>query len=128
MKSATAAVLLVILSGCSANRLPDIPLEPYSLSEVQREAVKKAVSNRFKDPNSAQFESFVAMNQGGKVHVCGRVNAKNSFGGYGGFVPFWVDVGADTNYAVLMNSAVDGNEFAYSVVRGQCSSLGLIVL
>lgn len=45
---------------------------------------KAAISARLKDPDSARFTD-VSIN--GNV-VCGRVNAKNAFGGYVGGQPF----------------------------------------
>lgn len=47
--------------------------------KLQRIAKESVLAN-LKDPNSAQFR-----NQKG---FCGEVNAKNSFGGYAGFVRF----------------------------------------
>ena len=52
------------------------------------EKVKSAVSKRLKDPYSAQFEDFRVIKSNGIRMVCGRVNAKNEFGGYTGSKPF----------------------------------------
>jgi len=58
----------------------------------EQRAIDKAqqiVRSSLKDPSSAQFEDvrFYANTSG----VCGKVNAKNSFGGYVGASPFFVD-------------------------------------
>lgn len=47
---------------------------------------KARVSAQLKDPASAEFKD---VDQAGD-RVCGEVNARNSFGGYTGFVPFYV--------------------------------------
>jgi hypothetical protein len=49
---------------------------------------KDQVKERLKDPDSAQFRDVFVSNTGGLPVVCGEVNAKNSFGGYGGFQRF----------------------------------------
>ncbi len=47
---------------------------------------KARVAAQLKDPASAEFKDI---NQVGD-RVCGEVNARNSFGGYTGFVPFYI--------------------------------------
>lgn len=42
-----------------------------------------------RDPGSAQFRNIrVVQDLLGNNVVCGEINSKNGFGGYGGFVPF----------------------------------------
>ncbi len=43
------------------------------------------------DPASAQFKDLKTVNGVVGLRVCGRVNAKNRFGGYIGFRPFYYD-------------------------------------
>jgi hypothetical protein len=52
---------------------------------------KEAVTAKLKDPSSAQFRN---VQDKGSGLVCGEVNAKNGFGGYGGFEKFKVQSGA----------------------------------
>lgn len=52
------------------------------------EELKQKVRNALKDPNSAEFKDVQWV--GGKA-ICGQVNAKNSYGGYGGFKHFVAD-------------------------------------
>ncbi len=56
---------------------------------AQGEALVRA---RMKDPASVQFSGSFASRAypSGVPTVCGRVNAKNGFGGYVGFTPFMV--------------------------------------
>lgn len=57
------------------------------------EQAKKTLSARLKDPESARFRNLVYMpatTPGNTDIVCGWTNARNSFGGYVGFRPFYV--------------------------------------
>jgi hypothetical protein len=50
---------------------------------------RTATANLLRDPGSAQFRNIrVITTILGTKKVCGEVNAKNGFGGYGGFKPF----------------------------------------
>ncbi|WED22972.1 hypothetical protein L3Q72_06145 [Vibrio sp. JC009] len=56
-----------------------------SATEDEILALKQQVTDALKDPESARFGEFWALEgSNGKRTVCGYVNAKNSFGGYGG--------------------------------------------
>lgn len=52
-------------------------------------AAQLTVQKGLKDPDSAKFEGPVYHEPG---YVCGRVNAKNSFGGYSGWKGFVLEV------------------------------------
>lgn len=68
-------LLALLLIGCG---------EPF-------EAETKAVRNALEDPESARFKE---LRRGSlKGSVCGKVNAKNAYGGYSGFVGFSVHNG-----------------------------------
>lgn len=49
---------------------------------------QKVVQDHLKDPESAQFAQVIAYRSGKKLTICGLVNARNGFGGYGGPKPF----------------------------------------
>jgi hypothetical protein len=51
---------------------------------------KEMVKDRLRDPESVRYRNVAAGPDG--THVCGYVNAKNSFGGYVGFMPFVVNL------------------------------------
>ena len=54
-------------------------------------AAKKKLIRDFKDPSTAQFRDvFVATMGKDHIALCGEVNAKNSYGAYIGFKPFYV--------------------------------------
>lgn len=49
---------------------------------------KARIKSRLKDPNAAQFRNVYVARSLGMPIVCGEVNARNSFGGYGGYQRF----------------------------------------
>lgn len=66
---------------------------PASAQESVIELAKTKVVNALKDPGSAQFKNVVRSRADESSEdgiVCGWVNARNSFGGYVGFKPFFV--------------------------------------
>ena len=88
-----------MLTACvspSINAQPEIPevnVELIKLSSSGVKSLEGAVRNTLKDPSSAQFGKYIAFNikdANGTTTTgaCGYVNAKNSYGGYGGMTPF----------------------------------------
>lgn len=59
----------------------------YELSKITRG--EKLVLNHLKDPSSARFSGVLP---GKSALICGRVNSKNSFGGYTGAQGFVVNL------------------------------------
>lgn len=99
------------------------PGEPYKLNATQTRAVKEAVAKDLKDPESACFEEpFVSAKDGTKIHVCGRVNAKNSYGGYTGSKPFQV-MGFESK-TVFVPISIGGTDIETTVTLEACSRLG----
>lgn len=65
-------------------------------AEVDR--FKAALTERFKDPSSAQFKNVVAYGVAQPLRIsfmCGQVNAKNSYGAYIGYKRFFM-IGTST--------------------------------
>lgn len=52
------------------------------------EVAKEVVRGKLKDPRSAEFSQVSVARYMGVPVVCGRVNARNGFGGYGGRMHF----------------------------------------
>jgi hypothetical protein len=79
------------------------PIETRDLRSSERSRIADAVRGALKDPASAHFKwGRFARQAGGESSggvYCGLVNAKNSFGAYGGDQPFAV-------YASLRDGAV----------------------
>lgn len=106
-------VLLLSLAGCgksakeiaakaeqervaaeAAAKAASAALVAQARTAKQAELLEKARA-ALKDPSSAQFQG-VRVNNGGTA-ICGKMNAKNSFGGYVGFRDF---VGTDEGVVV----------------------------
>lgn len=91
------------------------------LSVKQRAALEGAVTENLKDPSSAKFRKIELVdskeaNKPGEGIYCGEVNAKNSYGGYTGYMPFIAAVLGDGAFA--MNVAHDADSIV--VVRTLC--------
>jgi hypothetical protein len=56
----------------------------YSYIAMNQERVR----SKLKDPNSAQFSGVFISKAAGAPIICGKINAKNSFGGYTGYQRF----------------------------------------
>lgn len=56
-------------------------------------AAKEMLTQDFKDPAGARYRNTAVYRQidGVSLSFCGEVNAKNSYGAYVGFVPFYAD-------------------------------------
>lgn len=69
-------------------------IETRDLRSSERSTIADAVRAHLKDPQSAQFMigrvAYSALPERGSRAYCGRVRAKNSFGGYGGEEMFMV--------------------------------------
>ena len=70
------AVGLMFLAGCSG--------DTGLVGDAQR-----AVKGQLRDPESARFSSVRVVETSNTKVVCGLVNAKNGFGGYGGDLRFY---------------------------------------
>ncbi len=78
MRSAIIFIPLLTLTACAAAKpTPD---------EAFAEKVEADVRRGLKDPDSANFEDVKAYPK--EQVACGKVNAKNSYGGYTGFEDF----------------------------------------
>ena len=90
--NAKALVVAVLVSGTA--QATEVPLQsttPEHLAAVLR----PAFINVLRDPASAQFmDVHKYAGHGQHLVVCGRVNAKNAFGGYVGYRSFVLDPNA----------------------------------
>lgn len=73
------------------------------LTSIEKLAIEKSVKSQLKDPESARF-TFPNLLEGSLTDLpgryCGKVNAKNSYGGYSG------DVWFATNINTLKNGEI----------------------
>lgn len=92
---AVAAVASGIAQGANAQAVVD-----GSSSGLDNEVVQAAIATATKelrDPSSAQFKGLrlIHTSPARPEVICGYINAKNGFGGYAGFKPFYYDVKAN---------------------------------
>ena len=86
MRVALFSVAVAFLLGACTGSA--VQIQPSNGEELIEEA-KANVVDRLKDPNSAQFKDLaIYETEKGVIIVCGKVNAKNSMGGYTGFKTF----------------------------------------
>lgn len=100
---------------------------PVALTPAHEQAVRSGIASRLKDPESAKFGPTMVASRSketGTIRVCGTVNAKNGFGGYGGetrFVADIVDVGGTPTFKDG-TVGTPGDPFAVNVL---CQVAGL---
>lgn len=74
---------VVLLAGCEVT---EVQVRPVAPSGAMIAKLKSTMDSGLRDPSSAQYRGFVAYAIGeGDTLLCGELNAKNGFGGYGGF-------------------------------------------
>lgn len=96
MRLLALALTMVALTGCMTPPSEGQSGRSIELVELPQSGVsslESAVRNVLKDPSSAQFGRYIAFNVKDAdgtttMAACGYVNAKNSFGGYGGMTPY----------------------------------------
>ncbi|MEE9906694.1 hypothetical protein LWV33_03160 [Brucella intermedia] len=91
MKAKFGILVCLALYGCQSTAVSNTPRNSVTLNEAQIEIVKEGIKRSLKDPESAEFGAIKAADtdKKGIFHVCGTVNAKNSFGGYSGQSPYF---------------------------------------
>jgi len=76
-------IILPVLLACSLTACKPTDREFIKLGE-------DVVRHSLKDPDSAKFESSYKPSGENDGHLCGKVNAKNSYGGYTGYKNYYV--------------------------------------
>lgn len=97
---------------------------PYQPTKAEVAAIQKAVTDKLKDPGSAQFGLMTAgKTVTGGIVACGYVNAKNSFGGYVGMSPYIAE-SISVKPPVFSGGPLSG-QGALFVLRAECAKYGL---
>lgn len=142
LSSKLIVVAALLISGCAvrspeqvaatkqANNEKDkaerLQWSPATISSAQRAAVEAAVVRSLKDPESARFGDMVAAAKDDiSISVCGFVNAKNSFGGYNGFQPFYVEVVNTGNSLKAIVVSFHGSDEDSIQTRMTCHKRGM---
>lgn len=94
MKKFLWGVALLGLGACSDpsyTTTEDLSASPASVTLYDKLISQEVIANRMKDPTSVQFRGVRTYNlsDGGRF-ICGEVNAKNSFGAYVGYRPYYI--------------------------------------
>ena len=88
-----ASLLALSLFGCTPTGAirPGETFTTRELTPAEKLSLSKNISQSLKDAESARFKwmPVVLREREGATHYCGLVNAKNSYGGYTGFMRFW---------------------------------------
>lgn len=82
MKTLTLAFAILAVLPLSAEA------QSRPATKAQIELAREGMQDRLKDADSAKFRNVRLGGGDEKNTVCGEVNAKNSYGAYGGFVSF----------------------------------------
>lgn len=97
-KTAALATLLIAATSTAASSAGILISDPGNRAKAEK-AAADYIAGILKDPESArfrfQFPPIAGSISGMSLHrsgyfLCGEVNARNSYGGYGGFKPFLV--------------------------------------
>ncbi|HCG5835882.1 TPA: hypothetical protein NJ118_004605 [Vibrio parahaemolyticus] len=93
----------------------------FEATDKEIEVITNAVKASLKDPYSAKFKSIKRAG----VDVCGEVNAKNSFGGYGGYMMFYgVYIDGASPKALILDMA--DNKNSKQAILETCKEKGLL--
>ena len=86
LKEKSFLVLVIVFSIISVFVISTIIYDNYPKENALITEIKQNIRADLKDPNSAEFRNVFITSVG---HICGEVNAKNSFGAYTGFKRFF---------------------------------------
>jgi hypothetical protein len=111
LKSPIALLMCVIATASAA--------AGDELTDSDKRIIREAVAETLKDPDSAKFKDDIwraigdtSLTNGGRQY-CGMVNARNSMGGYSGFVYFVVGFTpeSEANSASVTGSFIYGTRY-----------------
>lgn len=85
-------------------------IETINISTSLKNKIQEAVKDNLTDPYSMHFKMRKTARSFGNVffHYCGLVNAKNKFGGYVGYTPFFVSLEKLKNDWRIMDVKISG--------------------
>jgi hypothetical protein len=136
MKRAAATITIcLVLCGCvsqppqSTAPTPTVTYKPHNLDKATMAEIQSGVKRGLKDPMSAMFgEMYASTGSDGSLHVCGLVNAKNSFGGYTGDKIFYglllYEKGKPSSFALAGMGGTDTDD---AIARTLCHNWQLAV-
>lgn len=106
----------VLLTACAPTT--DMTATPVALSPTTAQKARAAASYNLIDPGSVSFRSTRAYRlQNGDIAWCGERNARNRFGGFVGFKPFYV------RFDPMSGSPAPTNEQIDFIAQNVCGAL-----
>lgn len=122
---AVAALVAGCASAPTTGEIAGFDYGPYP--SAYQTVIQDYLRQRLKDPDSAQYQWERGPSQGwdryGRLNVgwrvCLQVNAKNSFGGYTGFRPYYFIINRDR----IVRVEAGDNDVSRSMVQGACASV-----
>lgn len=113
------ASMAILAGSASADAKP----RPATKTEI--EAIRESLQTQLKDADSAKFRDAVANNSVKEVRdICGDINAKNSYGAYGGFVRFYSIVAMQTDgKTVAIMTVIDSEDS--TLASDMCAKKGM---
>lgn len=94
----------------------------FANDQILINKAKQGIKYQLKDPTSVLFRDVrVVTNTEGKKTVCGEVNAKNTYGGYVGFKPFYSTSILDSDNEIM--SEIQTNGYNLAGCAGQAAEL-----
>ena len=120
-------IACVAVAGCAAElkKPTTTVVQRLTLNATQIATIQKGAVEGLKDPGSAQLDGVQAnLLSDGSVYVCGKYNAKNSYGAYAGFSPFRGRANKDVTYFTLEGRGDTSDGFV-DLVRIACENNGL---
>lgn len=119
-----------MLAGCAdqgvgTSKSSVVVTKTRALSQEEQKIIQDSVRGGLKDPDSAQFKMPPINEDGAPDIYCGQVNAKNSYGGYAGYVPFMSTVTRNGGKVTWSSTMLpDSSQFGGVVMQGMCSQKG----
>ena len=126
MRFMPLSMTLAALIAAACTPSVTVPATPISLTEAQNSFARTAMAIRLQDPASAQFQDITAyaLPNGGRI-ICGMLNARNGFGSYNGFAPFYLRL---RNDAVVRAYHDDGSGYGPAFIGCTRAAEGLIAV
>jgi hypothetical protein len=128
IKVLSVLIITIFLAGCLGTSYSAEPITPGASTLKYVEVAQQAVRRQMKDPESTRFDKGSQLYKlgNGDIAVCGSVNAKNSYGGYTGYGPYYVRLKG--MLAKIVYSESDSSGFSASKVACDMAASGNIKL
>lgn len=93
-------------------------------TKAEEAALRQSMESKLKDPDSAKYRKIKVGGDEDST-ICGEVNAKNSFGGYVGYVSF-VGFRARLDDGTTVVEVLELDTAESSLARTMCARRGLV--